>query len=101
MKRGKSMAYSETKKKIVIRNYFETDCNLDTSIRQAYERGFNRGLEKAPKSNYKSRSEEETIRKIASEIIETIINSKIDMIQASGMRRCLAIIEKHTGIKLT
>ena len=39
---------SEVKKKIVIDNYFKRDCSIDTSIRQAYEKGFDRGLQKAP-----------------------------------------------------
>ena len=34
------------KKKIVMENYFKTDCDLNTSIKQAYERGFNRAYEK-------------------------------------------------------
>ena len=41
------MKISEAKKKIVINNYFESDCNLNTSIRKAYEKGFERGIEKA------------------------------------------------------
>ena len=45
------MKISETKKKIVIDNYFESDCNLDTSIRKAYEKGFDRGIEKATESH--------------------------------------------------
>ena len=40
------MRISEKKKKIVIDNYFRQDCDIDTTIRQAYERGFTRGLEK-------------------------------------------------------
>lgn len=39
----------EQKKQIVIDNYFKVDCNIDTTIRSAYEKGFNRGLSKAPK----------------------------------------------------
>ena len=35
------------KKQIVIDNYFTKDCNIDTTIRQAYEKGFDRGLQKA------------------------------------------------------
>ena len=34
------------KKKIVMENYFKTDCDINTSIKQAYERGFNRAYEK-------------------------------------------------------
>lgn len=45
--KGNQMRISEKKKKIVIDNYFRQDCDINTSIRQAYERGFSRGLEKA------------------------------------------------------
>lgn len=41
---------SEEKKKIVIENYFKRDCHIDTTIREAYEKGFDRGLQKAPRS---------------------------------------------------
>ena len=37
---------SEKKKEIVINNYFDKECNIDTSIREAYKKGFERGLEK-------------------------------------------------------
>ena len=40
------MAISETKKKIVIDNYFKSECNVDTSIREAFAKGFEIGLEK-------------------------------------------------------
>lgn len=40
------MAISETKKKIVIDNYFKEECNVDTSIREAFAKGFEIGLEK-------------------------------------------------------
>jgi hypothetical protein len=40
------MAISETKKKIVIDNYFKEKCNVDTSIREAFAKGFEIGLEK-------------------------------------------------------
>ncbi len=45
------MGISEVKKKIVIENYFKQECDVNTTIREAYERGFNRGLSKAPKSD--------------------------------------------------
>ena len=37
---------SETKMKIVIDNYFKSECNTDTSIRQAFEKGFRIGVQK-------------------------------------------------------
>ena len=33
----------EEKMKIVIDNYFKTECNVDTSIREAFEKGFRIG----------------------------------------------------------
>lgn len=40
------MAISEAKIKIVIDNYFRTICNVDTSIREAFEKGFRIGVMK-------------------------------------------------------
>lgn len=40
------MAISEAKKKIVIDNYFKEECNVDTSIREAFAKGFEIGLKK-------------------------------------------------------
>lgn len=40
------MAISETKKKIVIDNYFKEECTVDTSIREAFAKGFEIGLKK-------------------------------------------------------
>lgn len=37
---------SEAKMKIVIDNYFKSECNVDTSIRQAFEKGFHIGVQK-------------------------------------------------------
>ncbi len=37
---------SEAKMKIVIDNYFKSECNVDTSIRQAFEKGFRIGVQK-------------------------------------------------------
>ena len=37
---------AETKKKIVLENYFSIDCGIDTSIREAYTKGFNRAYDK-------------------------------------------------------
>ena len=41
------MAISETKVKIVIDNYFPKECNINTTIREAFEKGFRLGLQKA------------------------------------------------------
>ena len=39
----------EQKKQIVIDNSFKVDCNINMNLKEAYEKGFNRGLSKAPK----------------------------------------------------
>ncbi len=41
---------SEEKKKIVIENYFKGECNINMTIHDAYVKGFERGLSKAPQS---------------------------------------------------
>lgn len=40
----------EQKKQIVIDNSFKVDCNINMTLKEAYEKGFNRGLSKAPNS---------------------------------------------------
>ena len=40
------MGINETKMKIVIDNYFKSECNVDISIRQAFEKGFRIGVKK-------------------------------------------------------
>lgn len=37
---------SEKKMQIVIDNYFKSECNVDTSIRDAFEKGFRIGVQK-------------------------------------------------------
>ena len=44
----KEITISETKKKIVIDNYFKKECDVNTSIREAFTKGFELGLKKAP-----------------------------------------------------
>lgn len=39
---------SETKKKIVIENYYKSDITKGTNLKEAFTRGFELGLEKAP-----------------------------------------------------
>ena len=39
------MTYEE-KKNIVIDNYFKMDCDINTTIKEAYTKGFNRGADK-------------------------------------------------------
>ena len=40
------MKISEEKIKIVINNYFKTECSVDTTIREAFEKGFRLGIKK-------------------------------------------------------
>lgn len=42
------MGISEAKKKIVIDNYFKKECDVNTSIKEAFTKGFELGLKKAP-----------------------------------------------------
>lgn len=53
------MAISDKKIRIVIENYFKTECDVNTSIREAFEKGFRIGVTKGmqikselPKDNY-------------------------------------------------
>ena len=43
---NRQAAISEEKMQIVINNYFKSECNVDTSIRQAFEKGFRIGVKK-------------------------------------------------------
>lgn len=45
------MAISETKMQMVIDNYFKNECDVNTSIRQAFEKGFRIGVEKGASTN--------------------------------------------------
>lgn len=45
------MAISETKMQIVIANYFKDECDVNTSIRQAFEKGFRIGVKKGANMN--------------------------------------------------
>ena len=48
IEKEKKMGISETKKQIVIDNYFKRECDVNTSIKEAYTKGFELGLKKAP-----------------------------------------------------
>lgn len=45
------MAISETKMQMVIANYFKDECDVNTSIRQAFEKGFRIGVKKGTSTN--------------------------------------------------
>lgn len=40
------MAISEKKMQIVMNNYFKAECTVNTSIREAFEKGFRIGVQK-------------------------------------------------------
>ena len=42
------MGISEKKMQIVINNYFKQECDVNTSIREAFEKGFRIGVKKRP-----------------------------------------------------
>ena len=45
------MAISKTKMQMVIDNYFKNECDINTSIRQAFEKGFCIGVKKGVSIN--------------------------------------------------
>lgn len=48
------------KMKIVIDNYFKSECDVNTSIREAFEKGFRIGVQKGKQMRQESPKEEET-----------------------------------------
>ena len=55
------MAISEAKMKIVIDNYFKSECDVNTSIREAFEKGFRIGGRKGIQIRPEPPKEEEKI----------------------------------------
>ena len=49
------MSANIDKMSIVIKNYFSDECDVDTTVRQAYERGFRRGASKCDVLNMRKR----------------------------------------------
>lgn len=45
------MTISEAKMQMVIANYFKDECDVNTSIRQAFEKGFRIGVKKGASTN--------------------------------------------------
>lgn len=45
------MPISEAKMRIVIENYFKSECDMNTSIRSAFEKGFRLGVKKGQSVN--------------------------------------------------
>lgn len=62
----------EEKMKIVINNYFKTECSVNTSIREAFEKGFRIGASKVQKKHGK-RIERESGIEDKEEGFETVI----------------------------
>lgn len=62
------MAVSEEKMRIVINNYFKSECNVDTSIREAFEKGFRIGVQKGQSTSFGKEAERKTGKWILSEI---------------------------------
>lgn len=58
------MAISEAKMKIVIDNYFKNECDVNTSIRQAFEKGFRIGVQKGMQTRSESMKEETELLKV-------------------------------------
>ena len=71
------MGISETKKQIVIDNYFKNTCDVNTSIKEAFTKGFEVGLTKAvfPKDQYEARLKADMVA-ILDKIIAEIIDEK-------------------------
>ena len=78
------MAISEIKMQIVIANYFKSECDTDTSIRQAFEKGFRIGVEKGASVN--------------SPLIEI---DEPNGILANDIRKVIASIDPHMIIATT
>ena len=69
------MAISETKKKMVIDNYFKSECDVNTSIKEAFTKGFELGLRKAhiPQQKYGKWIERESGTEDKKNGFETVI----------------------------
>lgn len=116
------MGISETKKQIVIDNYFKNTCDVNTSIKEAFTKGFEVGLTKAvfPKRQYETRLKADMVAvfdKIRAEILEEKECAYADFEQYKaeylgqdwedvydslpqddfryGMERCIEIINKY------
>ena len=55
-----SMGLSEAKMKIVIDNYFKAECDINTSIHEAFEKGFRIGVQKGMQIRHTEPPKEET-----------------------------------------
>ena len=71
------MGINEAKKQIVIDNYFKNTCDVNTSIKEAFTKGFEVGLTKVvfPKSQYEARLKADMVTildKIRAEVLEYI-----------------------------
>lgn len=66
------MGISEEKMKIVINNYFKSECDVNTSIREAFEKGFRIGVKKGLAQSKADTPQTDT------EIAKAIVHKMID-----------------------
>ena len=96
------MGISETKKQIVIDNYFKNTCDVNTSIKEAFTKGFEVGLTKAvfPKDQYEARLKADMVailNKIRAVIEQIEINGHIRDAECfcAGINAALNVINKY------
>lgn len=95
------MGISEAKKQIVIDNYFKNTCDINTSIKEAFTKGFEVGLTKAvfTKDQYEVRLKTDMVAildKIRAEIEQM---NNIDYVEPVTVDEVLQIIDKYTAEK--
>ena len=98
------MGISETKKQIVIDNYFKNTCDVNTSIKEAFTKGFEVGLTKAvfPKDQYENRLKADMVAMLTDiqlEIMDT--HKKTDFMDdwSEGYNSCIDdIVNERYGI---
>jgi len=96
------MGISETKKQIVIDNYFKNTCDVNTSIKEAFTKGFEVGLTKAvfPKDQYEARLKADMVTildKIRAEIEQIEIHGNLRDVEcfSPGINAALNVIDKY------
>ena len=68
------MGISEKKMQIVINNYFKQECDVNTSIREAFEKGFRIGVKKASSAQPERSSEIQDILEYLNTVLHPIIS---------------------------
>lgn len=73
------MGVSEEKMKIVINNYFKSECNVNTSIREAFEKGFRIGVKKGlAQSKANPPQTNKAVEKKPTPIRDFMVNGKVN-----------------------